>query len=280
MKKNIIFVGCGKLSQRVAQKLPATQWQCFGVRRTIDELPTGIKPVQADITQTALPACWPTEALDYVVIAVAPGERNQAAYERVYVEGQRNLYQWLAHSQQQPKRVFFVSSTAVYGQSAGEWVDEQSITAPERWSGKVLLQAEQLALSSGLPATVVRLAGIYGGQRQAFLRRVRQGYHADGCSNRFTNRIHEQDAAQLLSHLLEQDRLGNRLQDVYLGVDDLPVEQAEVVGWLQEQLGVHSVAQNQLKQAGSSKRCSNARAKAAGWQPRYADYRQGYAELL
>lgn len=280
MKRNIVFVGCGALSIKVAQNLDGNHWQTFGVRRHIDPLPSWIKPIQADVTGADCPETWPEQKLDYLVIALAPNERSEAAYRNLYVDGQRNLYQWLAQHQQQPKRVFFVSSTAVYGQSAGEWVDELSMTEPERWSGKVMCAAEQVALNSGFPTTIVRLAGIYGGKRQAFLQRVKEGYHADGCTNRFTNRIHEQDAADLISHLIELDAQGVSLQSVYLGVDDLPVEQAQVVSWLQQQLGVHSVAEKLLKPAGGSKRCSNARAKATGWKPKYTDYQQGYLELI
>lgn len=280
MKKSVVFVGCGALSLKIAQNMAADDWQLYGLRRKVNQLPEHIQPIQADITHPDCPASWPKHSLDYLVIALAPNERSESAYRLVYVDAQRHLYQWLAQHQQQPKRIFFVSSTAVYGQSAGEWVDEQSVTEPERWSGKVMLEAEQTALTSGFSATIVRLAGIYGGRRQAFLQRVREGYHADGCSNRFTNRIHEQDAADLISHLIELDTQGVSLQAVYLGVDDLPVEQAEVVSWLQQQLGVESVAEKRLNPAGGSKRCSNTLAKTTGWQPKYSDYRQGYLELI
>lgn len=280
MKKSIVFFGCGALSLRVAQNIMADGWQLYGLRRHVDQLPEYIKPIQADMTCADCPDSWPEHGLDYIVVALAPNERNELAYRRAYVDSQRHLYQWLAQCGQQPKRVFFVSSTGVYGQSAGEWIDEQSEAKPERWSGKVMLEAEQTALASGFPTTLVRLAGIYGGKRQAFLQRVKEGYHADGCTNRFTNRIHEQDAADLLSRLIELDVQGERLQSVYLGVDDLPVEQAEVVGWLQQQLGVTSVVEKRLNPAGGSKRCSNALAKTTGWQPKYPDYRQGYLELI
>lgn len=279
MKKSVVFVGCGALSLKIAQNMAADVWQLYGLRRKVDQLPEHIQPIQADMTHPDCPASWPKHSLDYLVVALAPNERSESAYRRVYIDSQRNLYQWLAQHQQ-PKRIFFVSSTAVYGQSAGEWVDEQSVTEPERWSGKVMLEAEQTALACGFPATIVRLAGIYGGRRQAFLQRVREGYHADGCSNRFTNRIHEQDAADLISHLIELDAQGVSLQSVYLGVDNLPVEQAEVVSWLQQQLGVESVVEKRLNPAGGSKRCSNTLAKTTGWQPKYSDYRQGYLELI
>ncbi|MNM82238.1 hypothetical protein D3C81_942630 [compost metagenome] len=69
-----------------------------------------------------------------------------------------------------------------------------------------------------------------------------------------------------------------------MGVDDEPASLAEVVGWLRERLGVTEWSeQQQMRRAGSkrcSKRCSNARARALGWVPRYPSYREGYAAIL
>lgn len=280
MGRSILFAGAGALSQATANELTAPAWQCYGLRRRTDQLPAEWLPVIADLLgANDLPAQWP-ESLEYLVIALTPDERSEAAYRAVYLQGQQRLYDWLATAGQRPRRVFFISSTGVYGQSQGEWVDESSVTQPERWSGQVLCDAEQLALASGYPCTVVRLAGIYGGARQSFLRRVRQGYHAEGTHNRITNRIHEQDAAALLAYLIELDSQGQPLASIYLGVDDCPVEQSEVVRWLQQQLGVTTNLEKRLTQAGTSKQCSNARARATGWQPRYPSYREGYLPML
>lgn len=277
-RKSILYVGAGSLALQVAERLP--QWPGWALRRSRVELPGNLQPLVADVTRPECPADWPVECPDYVVVTLVPAARSEEAYRSAYLQGTQNLLRWLQEHGQQPGRILFVSSVGVYGQSAGEVVDEQSPTRPERWSGRVMLEAEQLLFASGLPVTSVRLAGIYGGHRRSFLERVRQGYHADGQTNRYTNRIHERDAAALLAHLLTIDARGKPLEPVYIGVDDMPVEQAEVVGWLQRQLGAESVAQRLLKPAGSSKRCSNALARSTGWAPAYADYRDGYADMV
>lgn len=279
LSKKLVFVGFGSLNRLVAERLDNAGWQLHALRRNVAQVPEGILPISADVRLPGCPESWP-ENPDYILIGLAPQARTEEAYRGVYIEGVRNLLRWLELRGQQPLRIFFVSSTSVYGQSAGERVDEESVAQPSRWSGKVLLQAEELLIQSAHPVTRVRLAGIYGGRRQAFLQRVRQGWHADGCTNRITNRIHEQDAAALLSHLIRLDAGGVELEDLYLGVDDLPVEQAEVVSWLQQRLQVSSLPGQLLAPAGSSKRCINARARASGWQPCYTDYRAGYLELI
>ena len=277
-KHSVLYVGAGSLAMRVAGLL--SDWPGWALRRSWVELPAGLQWVQADMSNSLCPPGWPQTCPDYVVVTLVPAARNEQAYRQAYVDGVRNLLDWLCKHDQQPRRILFVSSVGVYGQADGELIDEQSATTPQRWSGQVMLEAEQWLFASGLPVTSVRLAGIYGGARRSFLERVRQGHHADGCHNRYTNRIHEHDAASLLAHLLQLDTHGQALQPIYIGVDDEPAEQAEVVGWLQQQLGVGSVAELGLKPAGSSKRCSNLLARSSGWQPKYASYREGYAAML
>lgn len=277
-KHSVLYVGAGALATLVAGLLG--DWPGWALRRSAASMPANLQTVLADVTRAECPANWPEVCPDYVLITLVPAARTEQAYRQAYVEGVRNVLGWLGKHGQQPRRILFVSSVGVYGQAEGEWVNELSPTAPQRWSGQIMLEAEQVLFTSGLPVTSVRLAGIYGGARRSFLERVRQGYHADGCNNRYTNRIHEGDTAALLAHLLQLDAQGQALAPVYVGVDDEPAEQAVVVAWLQQQLGVGSVAELQLKPAGTSKRCSNELARSTGWQPRYASYREGYAGML
>lgn len=277
-ESSILYVGAGSLAHQVAALLP--RWHGWALRRSAGSVPRGLQLLQADVTDAACPAGWPQSCPDYVLITLVPAARTAAAYRQAYVEGVRNVLAWLQQHGQRPRRILFASSVGVYGQSGGQWVDEQSVTHPERWSGRVMLEAEQLLSASGLSVTMVRLAGIYGGVRRGFLERVRQGYHTGGNLNRYTNRIHEADAAGLLAHLLRLDAAGTPLAPVYVGVDDEPVEQDEVVRWLQQQMKVSGDPQLLLDPAGSSKRCSNRLARSTGWVPRYAGYKDGYAGML
>lgn len=275
----VVIVGCGDIGSRVAVLMQQQGFLVHGLRRSTHQLPAEIIPITADITQPQCPSDWPQQPLDYVLYVMAAQTMSEEAYQQAYVQGQRHLYSWLAQHQQQPKRVLFVSSTSVYGQNDDSWIDEQSPTAPQRWSGQIMLEAEQCALTSGHPATVVRLSGIYGPGRNMLLRRVREGYHAPHLHS-FTNRIHADDAAGLIATIFQADAAGTAVESIYLGVDNAPVEQAEVVAWLQLQMQVNSVPDLVLKPRSGSKRCSNARARALGWTPQYSSYREGYAVQL
>ena len=187
---------------------------------------------------------------------------------------------WLEQSGQRPRRLLFVSSSGVYAQADGQWVDEDSPAEAESYSGRIMLEAERLARSSGIPATVVRLTGIYGPGREWLLKQVRMGYRVVSEPPLFANRIHAEDAAGLLAYLLQADARGVELAGDYLGVDDAPAPLHEVVGWLREALGVTEWAEESTVRRAGSKRCSNARARALGWRPLYPSYREGYAAVL
>lgn len=277
---SLLIAGCGDIGSRLALQLLPSGWIVHGLRRTVSALPQGVAGIAGDLFDAQKPKDWPTGGIDYLVYCATPSERDEAGYRQAYVEGLEHVLAWLRQSGQSPRRVIFVSSSSVYGQQQGEWVDETSATEASGFSGKVLLEAEQLALNSGWPASVVRLTGIYGPGRSDLSSRVRQGYSVAVDPPVYANRIHADDAAGLLAHLLKADADGVALQDCYLGVDDAPVPLAEVVAWMRDYLGVTEwSAQASLRRAGS-KRCSNARARSLGWAPRYADYRAGYAALL
>ena len=280
MATTVLLAGCGDLGTRLGLRLAAEGWTVHGLRRSVGQLPAVILPVAGDLEVDACPAAWPAGQLDYLVYCAAANSSDEAGYRATYVEGLRRVLGWLAQHGQRPRRLLFVSSSSVYGQQDGEWIDEASPAEAEGYSGRIMRGAEQLALSSAIPASVVRLTGLYGPGRQWLLNQVRQGYRVAVEPPLYGNRIHIDDAAGLLAFLLQADASGVALEDCYIGVDDAPAPLHEVVAWLREQLGVsHWAEQATLRRAGS-KRCSNARARVLGWAPQYASYREGYAAIL
>ena len=275
-----LIAGCGDVGGRLAMRLRDAGWQVHGLRRSVSELPAGIVPVAGDLHQADCPDQWPRGALDYLVYSAAATEHDEAGYRQAYVDGLRHVLGWLQARGQRPRRLIFVSSSGVYGQIGGEWVDETSPAEAQSYSGRIMREAEQVAWSSGVPATVLRLTGIYGPGREWLLRQVRMGYRVAVEPPLFGNRIHVDDAAGLLAFLLQADLAGKALDDCYIGVDDEPAPLHEVVGWLREQLGVQHWAEDSAVRRSGSKRCSNARARALGWAPQYPSYREGYAAVL
>lgn len=275
-----LIVGCGDVGGRLACQLLAKGWQVSGLRRSVGQLPAGVAPIAADLSDPSIPQAWPQHSPDYLVYCVAASQHDEVGYQAAYVDGLRHVLAWLALRGQRPRRLLFVSSSSVFAQKDGQWVDESAATEPEGYSGKVMLQAERLALASGIPASVVRLTGIYGPGREWLLSQVRQGYRVVEQPPLYGNRIHAEDAASLMAFLLQADADGVALDDCYIGVDDDPAPLAEVVGWLRAYLGVTQWSDEQRVRRTGSKRCSNARARALGWVPEYPSYKEGYAAIL
>ncbi len=271
----VLIVGCGDVGSRLARRLVAAGHEVYGLRRSAFSLP-GVVALQGDVTQP-LSLHFPA-GLEAVFVLLAPGETGEAAYRRVYLEGTRQLLAALAG--QKLQRLFWVSSSSVYGQDDGSWVDETSPARPASATAQLLLQAEQLLERAPWPATVVRFAGIYGPGRLRLLRWVESGREVQAEPCAWTNRIHVEDCAGLLDFLFVQQRKGSRLDSLYLGVDDEPAPQHEVLDWLADYRGLPRVARASRPGAGSNKRLSNQRISALGYKMQFSGYRAGYAAVM
>ena len=275
----VLIAGCGDVGTRLGLLLAADGHQVLGARRRPDALPAPIVRVQVDLASgEGLAAA--TRDVEVLVYAAAADGSDDDAYRRAYVDGLANALAALRASRAPVARVAFTSSTAVYAQSDGSWVDEDSPTEPAGFSGKRMLEGERLLLGSGYPATVLRLAGIYGPGRTRLVDEVRSG--AASCvAAEYANRIHADDCAGALRHLLTRPVAGG----VWLGVDHDPAERCEVLAWLADRLGVarpRRVAADAApsRTRGGSKRCSNAKLVASGYAFLYPTYREGYAAVL
>lgn len=276
----VMIAGCGDVGGRLAVNLRDAGWEVFGMRRNVAALPEGVLPVAGDLQAVSRPAQWPEGSLDYLVYCAAATQHDEAGYQAAYFDGLRNVLSWLKEAGQRPRRLFFVSSSGVYGQKNGEWIDETSPAEAQGYSGRVMLEAEQLIWQSDIPATSVRLTGIYGPGREWLLKQVQMGYRVVSEPPLYANRIHADDCAGLLAFLLQADARGEALDDLYIGVDDEPAPLHEVVAWLRDALNVTEWAEESTVRRSGSKRCSNARARALGWAPEYPSYREGYAAVL
>ncbi|MFV0454410.1 MAG: NAD-dependent epimerase/dehydratase family protein [Pseudomonas sp.] len=278
-RPSVLIAGCGDVGSRFGLQMSRAGWTVYGLRREAVGLPVPILPVAGDLLADQCPRNWPNTELSYLVYAASASQHDEPGYRQAYVEGLRNVLGWLEQRGQRPKRLLFLSSTGVYGQNQGEWIDEASPTEPNGFTGQVMLEAERLALNSGLPATLVRMGGLYDPARPWLQNQIRAGLRVHREPPQYSNRIHRDDAAGLLAFLLQADQRGVALDDCYLGVDNDPAPLHEVVDWLRERLGVTHWAEQSMTRRAGSKRCSNARARTLGWAPKYPSYRDGYARV-
>lgn len=275
---NVLLAGCGDIACRLANLLQ-DRYRLSGLRRQPAGLPTPIEPIAADLCDRAAVAqALAGRHFDYVVITLTPGDRTEQRYRAVYVDGTGHLLSALARQ----TKVLFVSSTSVYGQDAGEAVDETSAAFGSGFSGRVLCEAEQRVLDSGLPATLVRFSGIYGPGRERLLRLVREGKVDVGGAAQWTNRIHADDCARVLAFLLDRWQSGISPQRCYVASDTRPVQAGEVWQWLAAELGQADplAGIDWRRQAASGKRCDSTLLQREGFRYLYPDYQSGYRSLL
>ena len=236
----VLIIGCGYVGIQAGAELVRLGHAVSGLRRQAGHMPdlvaAGISPLNGDITDAASLAGLSPD-FDWVVNCVASTSGGgPEEYRRVYLEGTRKICHWLAGA---PIRKYvYTSSTGVYGQNDGSWVDESCPAEPASATGKVLAEAEGILRcahrDTDFPAVILRVAGIYGPGRGYYLRQLQSGEaRIEGSGRRFINMVHRDDVAGAILAALEKGRPGQ----IYNVCDEEPVSQVELYGWLAGRLG-------------------------------------------
>ncbi len=277
---HVTVLGCGYVGLALADRLTDDGHDVLGVRRSeLDSVrETGADAAAADVTHVEELEALPDT--DAVVFAASSGGRGADAAREVYVGGLEAVNEAYAG---RAEKLVYTSSTGVYGDHDGDWVDEDTEIDPTTEKTAVLAEAERVALEggadAGFDASVVRFAGLYGPDRYRLDRYV-EGPVTEG----YLNMLHRADAAGTVAFALERD------EDLWLAVDDEPVSKWQFADWLADACGVEhpekrtveerlaagdlsEPAERRLK---TSKRCSNAKLRAAGYEFEYPTFQEGY----
>ena len=273
----IVIAGCGFLGEAAAGFFLEAGWRVLGLCATEESaarladrpFPVAVVDISKPIR---VPAGW--ESPDVVVHCASSGRGGADAYRAVYRDGLEHLRDAFS-----PGRLIFTGSTSVYSQVDGGWVTEDSPAEPDRETGRVLLEAEKIALEAG--GVVARLAGIYGPGRSVLLKKFLEGSAVlEAGGNRWINQIHRDDGARALLQLARDEAAVG----IYNVCDDTPTTQREIYGWIADHLNrplpPEGPADLNRKRGWTSKRISNARLRSLGWSPRYPGYRDALGELV
>lgn len=281
-----LILGCGYVGSLLGADLVRQGHEVFGVRRSSDHEHSlkalGIQPLVADVSKieslSLLPESW-----DWVVNLVSSGRGGVAEYRQTYLQGTRNLIEWL--SAKPPRKYVHVGSTSVYGQIDGSQVKETSSTEPASETSQVLIETEKLLLEAArtkrFPAVLLRSGGIYGPNRCHYLDQyIANETRISGRGERYLNMIHLDDLVGIAAAMLKDGRPG----EVYNAVDDEPVMEVHFYRWLSETLGkwmppfADQTTQGAPPKRGvTNKRVLNRRLKMElGYRLKYPTFRQGY----
>jgi nucleoside-diphosphate-sugar epimerase len=276
----ILLAGCGDLGTEAGLRFHALGHRVVGWRRSPAKLPAAIEGAAADLGAPNLPRV--PEDTAAVVIAVAADSPSEEAYRAAYLDGVRHVLDAMERDGVEPERVLFVSSTAVYGDAGGGWVDENTPPAPGGFSGRVLVEAEQLLQArfngTATTATSLRLGGIYGPGRTRLIDQVRGGSAVIPEDVRYTNRIHRDDAAAAIVHLATMPA---QPAGIYVGVDNHPADLGTVLRFLAAEMGLPEPPVGDAGPArGGNKRCRNERLRSTGFDFTFPSFREGYRDIL
>jgi nucleoside-diphosphate-sugar epimerase len=279
-----LIIGCGYVGLPLGALLASQGHNVFGIRRTPQSDPEllarNIAPLHLDITDPAqLASIEPS--FDVVINLVSSSKGGLEDYRRVYLEGTKNILRWLSKSP--PRAYLYTSSTSVYAQADGSWVDESSPAEPDSPTSQVLIDTERELISAhrtnSFPAMILRASGIYGPDRGHLFQQFLKGeatIRDDGSS--WINMIHVDDLAAAIAHLIHHGQPG----EIYNATDDEPVTQLDFFRWLADRLSkpLPPNAPADPNRKRGLKRVSNQKLKATGFSFKYPTFREGYAPLL
>lgn len=284
MATSLLF-GAGDLGTQIGFELAGQGDDVVAVRRRAELVPTPLTGLACDLSAGADAVCASLAPLDArpgrgrgpdrVVICLTPDRRDAQAYRATFVEAAGAALEAIERLGWAPERAVFVSSTAVCA-SEGD-IDESTPAQPSTPTARVLAEAEKRFLD-GLPVAtrgiVVRPSGIYGPGREWFIERVRAGDIGDPA--RMTHRIHRDDLARAVAHLLTMPQ---QPEELYLVTDDEPAPAGQVATYVAELLSTQAAASwRDVKP--QDRRISNARLCATGFAPTMPSYREGYHAVL
>ena len=279
-----LVVGCGYLGLRVAKRWFAAGDSVFALTRSQTRAAglraQGISPIVGDIT---LPASLDNlPEVDTVLFAVGMDRSRYSDIRLVYVDGLRHIIHRISPA---TKHLIYISSTGVYGDFGGQWVDENSETEPVREGGKACLEAERLIAASQFAdrSTILRFAGIYGPDRvptrDLILSKNWKKLSAAG----YLNLIQVDDGARLVTHVADQPPTG----ETFLVSDGQPSLRKEYYEFIAQQFGIDEIPweESEVKpeesRSGSSKRISNGKLmERFEFKCDFPDYRSGLKNAL
>ena len=275
----LLIAGAGYLGQARVEKVLAEKTHAVTLLRRRAVAVPGAEVFPADLLQKASLQRLPP--VDDVVYCASADASDEASYRNIYQDGLRNLVEAL-RAQGGFRRLVYVSSTSVYAEAQGNWVDESSTNLVSAGPSRFMVSGERVLMDGPEDFGILRMGGIYGPGRTYFLRRVKENaeriYAKGGV---YSNRIHRDDCVGMILHVLR----GSAARQVYNGVDSEASDRNDVIRWMAAQLGLDPLnvpSTEDLAQiaARGNKRISNQKIRDAGYQLLYPSYREGYAALL
>ncbi len=279
-----LILGCGYLGWRVARLWRAQGDDVYAVTRSQNNATLmkqeGIVPVIADITDPETVKALPQA--DTILFSVGMDRKKYDSIHDVYVNGLKSVLGGITET---PSQFIYISSTGVYGDFDGAWIDEDSPAVPAREGGKACLAAEEILRNGRMAdqSCILRFAGIYGPQRIPAKALIQSQQWRKITSGGFMNLIHVDDGANIIQKVAEQAIVG----ETFNVSDGNPPKRKEYYQFIAEQLGLSGIpweataTANEITRSGGNKRVSNQKLVGQiGNLYHYKNFRMGIEQAL
>jgi nucleoside-diphosphate-sugar epimerase len=231
MTNDRLVVGCGYLGSRVAKHWRKAGCRVFVTTRNAehakDYRELGMEPIVCDVLNPSSLTSLPRAQT--VFYGIGLDRSSGQSMRQVYVDGLANVLSALP----KPDKFIYVGSASVYGQTNGEWVDEDSPTEPQEESGRICLEAEQLLQRDMPDAVILRFGGIYGPGRLLRQKAIEAGEPIVGNPDKWLNLIYVVDGVRAVVAAEEKGWPGG----IYNICENEPVRRLEFFGALARVLG-------------------------------------------
>ena len=295
--KTLTIFGCGYVGSALA-RLAINDGMCVAALTRNQDTANGLRELGVSpVIEAELDSSTWHDKLnprqDFVLNCVSSGGGGLAAYHKSYFQGQSSILSWA--NEGSVGTLVFTSSTSVYPQSNGKWIDEAFTHEGTSNEGKVLLDAEQLLTTNAKGIEryfILRLAGIYGPGRHHLLDQLRKGHiQVEDYVERHLNIIYRDDiCSAIYACLFAPDEMKNQILNV---ADDNPERKKILLHWLEGKIGMspHTCQLMKAKQDQGEetkrrrvlpdRKISNKKIKSMlGWSPAYPSYKDGYQAIL
>ncbi len=206
--KSMLIIGCGDIGERVVRLCQEKKVRVAGLVRSDASVArlraAGIEPVQVDLACVTKLDALPSAAATLLYLAPPPSEGETDPLIRQFLAA--------IATDALPEKLVLLSTTAVYGDCQGEWISETHSVNPQTARGRRRLDAEQAvrdwSTKTGVPMVILRVGGIYGPGRLP-IARIEKGLPIlKEAESPFTNRIHQDDLAQICIAAAERGKAG------------------------------------------------------------------------
>ena len=265
----ILILGFGALGRALAKR-HGPRYECRGIKRTpLASAPCPVVPMSISDAEIVDHLAW----ADHIVFCPAPSSSDLDAYRATYLDNMVSIIARMAEHRIRPRSILLISSTGVYPESMGEFIDETQRPEVETERQEILLQTERALIDSGLPYVVLRCGGLYGEGRGDFRARVADGRITSAMlSHQFVHFIHLNDVCDAVDLAIRRNVTG----EIFNLVDDSEIRRADFYRFLSSLYGLPIPDGGSPPEMVRDRVISNAKAKSTLGltlsSPRITDY--------